>query len=65
MGKERQEGREEVVPFAEKFLELAMHGDYSNGNEEYGCDEGRVMAGKLLDEYEREWKAQKEKWRIK
>jgi len=55
--KGKQEGFDKVVPFAEKFLTLAEHGDYANGNVAYGVDEGRVQAGELLDAYREEWQA--------
>ena len=58
-------GIREVVEFAQKFLDLAFHGDYSNGVEAYGLDEGRVRAGELLDSYEKEWQAQLKDWGIK
>ena len=53
----RQEGRREVVEWVEKYKELTEHGDYSNGVEAFGLDEGRVMAHRLMDEYEKEWQA--------
>jgi len=52
-----EKGRNEVIPFAEKFLTMAEHGDYSNGNDAFGIDEGRVRAGELLDKYREEWQA--------
>ncbi len=33
------------------ILEVAYHADYSNGNEANGFDEGRVMAGRCLDQF--------------
>jgi len=59
-----REGRKEVVGFANKFLLLAEKGDYSNGNEAFGVDEGRVRAGELLDNYRKEWQAQLMSWGI-
>jgi hypothetical protein len=38
-----------LIDLAEQALTLAEHGDYSNGNEAYGVDEGRVRAGEMLD----------------
>jgi len=58
-------GIREVVEFAEKFLTLAEHGDYANGNDAFGVDEGRVRAGELLDSYRTEWKAKLKEWGIK
>ena len=36
-----------------QLLEFAEHGDYSNGNVEYGVDEGRVRAQECLEELRR------------
>lgn len=47
-------GIREVVELAEKFLTLAEHGDYSNGNDAFGVDEGRVRARELLDQYRKD-----------
>ncbi len=49
--------KREVVEFANKFLFMAEHGDYSNGNDAFGIDEGRFRAGELLDSYRKEWQA--------
>jgi hypothetical protein len=43
---------EKLLTFAERCLELAQHGDYSNGNVAEGIDEGDVLANKLLKELE-------------
>ena len=39
------------------IIQFAFHGDYSNGNEAYGIDEGRVRGIECLESYEKEWKA--------
>lgn len=40
-----------LLELSREILTLAGHGDYSNGNEAYGVDEGRVRAGELLESY--------------
>ena len=40
-----------LLALCKDILELAEHGDYSNGNEFYGVDEGRVLSGNMLDGY--------------
>jgi len=50
-------GMREVLSFAEKILDLAEHGDYSNGNVEYGTDEGSVGAWRVLNEYRKQLEA--------
>ena len=39
------------LELARILLEFAEYGDYSNGNVEYGVDEGQVMASNCLHEY--------------
>ena len=56
-----QERVEGVLAFATQVLEFAFHGDYSNGNEEFGHDEGRYLAYRRLEELEGELKALKQK----
>jgi len=45
-----------IIDVGNEILELAWHGDYSNGNEAFGVDEGRVRAKELLDVLELEWR---------
>lgn len=45
-----------ALDLAKRCLELAQHGDYSNGVEAQGCDEGRYMAYRYLGELEAELK---------
>jgi hypothetical protein len=40
--------RKEMLDFAKQCLDLARHGDYSNGVEYFGLDEGRELASGLL-----------------
>lgn len=40
-----------LLALCKDILDFADHGDYSNGNVEYGTDEGRVRAGEVLDLY--------------
>lgn len=58
------QSRREVVEFANKFLEIADHGDYSSGIEAFGIDEGRVQAYKLLTEWRDRWLSQLKSWGI-
>ena len=58
----RKAGIREVVELAEKFLTLAEHGDYSNGVEFGGMDEGRVRAYELLQQYRQELLAKLKEW---
>jgi hypothetical protein len=57
----KKEGIREVLSLAKKLLEMAEHGDYSNGVEAFGLDEGRVRASELLKEYEKELEELEEK----
>jgi len=43
-----------LLELCRNIIGLAEHGDYSNGNDTYGIDEGRVRAGELLDTYRTE-----------
>ena len=44
-----------LVRWGDRILEVACHGDYSNGVTHEGMDEGRVVVSQLLDELEKEW----------
>jgi hypothetical protein len=46
---------EKLTIFAGRCLELAQHGNYSNGNEAQGMDEGDVLASRMLKELEVEF----------
>ena len=41
-----------LLGLCESLFMLAINGDYSNGIEAFGVDEGRVRAGELLTKYE-------------
>lgn len=56
---ECQERIERILAVGSKILEVAWHGDYANGNDAFGIDEGRVRAKECLDSLEREWQALK------
>lgn len=49
------EERERWQVFSRKCLDLAHHGDYSNGVEAFGIDEGIIQAKDLLYSLEAEW----------
>lgn len=42
---------ESVLALCRDILEFAENGDYSNGNEAFGTDEGIVLAGEALGQY--------------
>ncbi len=48
-----------ALELIDKLFEFACHGDYSNGNDAFGSDEGRYMASRRLGELEAEIKALK------
>ena len=56
--------QEKLLALARRILEFAFHGDYSNGNEAFGCDEGRVLAREGLEELERQLKELEEVARL-
>lgn len=41
-----------LLELCRNILELARHGDYANGNTAQGIDEGEVMAGRMMADYE-------------
>jgi len=43
-----------LLELCRNILELARHGDYSNGNTAQGMDEGQVMAGQMMADYEQQ-----------
>ena len=53
-------GRKEVGQLAIQILNFAEHGDYSNGNESQGSDEGRYLAGLAIADFRKQLK----EWRI-
>lgn len=55
----------ELIELCNDILEFAEHGDYSNGNEAYGVDEGRVRAGECLDLYRKRFDALKDLDKVK
>ena len=52
--------RERIAPLVESLFEMIGWGDYSNGNEYQGFDEGRVRSGEHLERLEAQWQALKE-----
>ncbi len=56
--------QEKLLGLARRILEFAYHGDYSNGNEHLGTDEGRVQAYDGLKELERQLKELEEVARL-
>ena len=51
-----EEIKKDVVKMFASLVEFAEHGDYSNGNEAFGSDEGRFMAYRRLAEIQTEWR---------
>lgn len=45
-----------LFPLIDELFTFACNGDYTNGNDANGLDEGRYMAGRRLDELEIEIK---------
>ena len=45
----------EVKEFIENLFLLVHNGDYSNGIEAEGMDEGRVRAGEIMERLEKQW----------
>ena len=41
-----------LLLLCQDILDLAKHGDYSNGNVANGLDEGQVLARRMLDDYQ-------------
>lgn len=59
----REQAKETVrqlLPLLENLLSFTEHGDYRNGNDFYGVDEGDIMAGELCEEYRQEIQELKE-----
>ena len=56
----KDKGRREVIELAGKCLDIAGHGDYSNGNVSQGMDEGDFLADRLLRELRNKWQVIKE-----
>jgi hypothetical protein len=52
--KSKEATLKKVIKFAEKCLEYAENGDYSNGNEAFGSDEGRYLANNYFKQLESE-----------
>ncbi len=55
----------ELTELCQDILGFVEHGDYSNGNEVFGCDEGRVRAGECLDLYRKRFEALKKQSEVK
>jgi hypothetical protein len=45
----------EVKEFIEELFLLVHNGDFANGNDEGGIDEGRVRAGEMIDCLDKQW----------
>lgn len=54
--KEKEELVKKAIDLADRIFEFAWHGDYSNGIEAYGIDEGNIRAGECLKGFEKEIK---------
>jgi len=53
--KTRELTLKEVMWLVNNLFDMVEHGDYSNGIEAFGIDEGRVQAGELLSRYRKQW----------
>jgi len=51
------EERKKLGKWARGLYHLAENGDYSNGNEAFGVDEGNALAGGMLSKYDSEIEA--------
>jgi len=56
---ECQQRMKRIFQVGDTILETAWHGDYSDGNDAFGIDEGRVKARELLDSLEEKWQSLK------
>ena len=61
----QQAGIREVAPTFEALFKIAINGDYANGNEAFGTDEGRMRAGEALDAIEKWWQAKLKEWGVR
>ena len=57
-------GIQQVLEWANKWKEVAEHGDYSNGVEAFGVDEGRVLTYRYIKDLEEQWQAKLKEWGI-
>jgi hypothetical protein len=48
---------DKAISLCKRLLEIAEHGDYSNGNEAFGLDEGRVRTNELINQCRKELQA--------
>jgi hypothetical protein len=58
----KRELAREFIPLVEKLFEALSHADFSNGNEEYGVDEGREMARVFIKDLSDQFEALKSKY---
>lgn len=52
----------EILALTENIFNLAINGDYTNGNDAYGLDEGRVRASELIEDFDKQLEALKQKY---
>jgi hypothetical protein len=55
-------GIKEAIEWVNKWKELAEHGDYSNGVEAFGMDEGRVLSYRYIKDLEEQWQSKLKEW---
>jgi hypothetical protein len=60
----KQAGIKEVVEWVDKWREVVEHGDYSNGNEAFGVDEGRVLTYQHIENLDKQWQSKLKEWGI-
>jgi hypothetical protein len=58
----KRELAREFIPLVEKLFEALSHADFSNGNEEYGVDEGREQARVFIKDLSDQFEALKSKY---
>lgn len=52
----------EILALTENIFNLAINGDYTNGNNAYGLDEGRVRASEPIEDFDKQLEALKQKY---
>ncbi len=52
-----KQGMRKVIPIVDKLFEALSHADFSNGNEAFGMDEGRVRGYEFVKTIEDDWQS--------
>lgn len=53
---------EELIEMGDRMMEMLSHADFSNGNEAFGMDEGRVRGYEMMKGIETDWQGLKSKY---